>query len=247
MRVLLTGANGFIGGHMAEALLAESGHTLFGISRDETWPATLLTLYREAAVRLIAAELGRNSKSGSKPYPARREAGVDLPFRRLRQHRQIVQRTDAMLAGQSRRHPLALRCRSRQRPEAANPLREHRPDLRRSEETTRPFDETAEFRPASPYAASKAATDAMSYQYTRHPGLDIVRVRLFNQIGPRQSADYAIANFARHDRPDLKRESVESLLETGDLSARAGHHRQSARRGGRVPTADGKGKVRRSL
>src|SRR5262249_6457435 len=45
--------------------------------------------------------------------------------------------------------------------------------------------------------ASKAATDLVSYQSTCDPGLDIVRVRPFNHIGPRQSAGYAVAHFAQ--------------------------------------------------
>src|SRR5205823_2216843 len=57
-------------------------------------------------------------------------------------------------------------------------------------------DEEAPLRPASPYAASKAAADLASGQYARHPGLDIVIARPFNHIGPRQSPDYAIPRFA---------------------------------------------------
>jgi GDP-4-dehydro-6-deoxy-D-mannose reductase len=80
------------------------------------------------------------------------------------------------------------------------------------------FDESAVLRPASPYAASKAAADLLSYQYTRSPGLDVVRVRLFNQIGPRQPADYAVANFARQiAAAEAGRQPP--VIETGDLSA----------------------------
>ena len=58
-------------------------------------------------------------------------------------------------------------------------------------------DESAELRPVSPYAASKAAADLLSYQVTRHPGLDVIRVRPFNQVGPRQPPQYAAGHFAR--------------------------------------------------
>src|SRR5205823_7937752 len=81
-----------------------------------------------------------------------------------------------------------------------------------------PCDERTTLKPASPYAASKAAADLLSYQYTRHPGLDVVRVRLFNQIGPRQSADYATANWARQvAAAEAGRQPP--VIETGDLSS----------------------------
>jgi GDP-4-dehydro-6-deoxy-D-mannose reductase len=84
------------------------------------------------------------------------------------------------------------------------------PDEKCSERTT--------LKPATTYAASKAAADLLSYQYSRNPGLDIVRVRLFNQIGPRQSADYATANFARQiAAAELGQQPP--IIETGDLSA----------------------------
>jgi GDP-4-dehydro-6-deoxy-D-mannose reductase len=73
-------------------------------------------------------------------------------------------------------------------------------------------------KPATPYAVSKAAADLMSYQYTRNPGLDIVRIRLFNQIGPRQSPSYAAANFARQIAA-AEAGVQPPVIETGDLSA----------------------------
>src|SRR5437763_12310685 len=38
MRVLITGATGFVGGHLAEALLAEGRAEITGLSRDAAWP-----------------------------------------------------------------------------------------------------------------------------------------------------------------------------------------------------------------
>ncbi|HEY1186463.1 MAG TPA: GDP-mannose 4,6-dehydratase, partial [Gemmata sp.] len=80
-------------------------------------------------------------------------------------------------------------------------------------------DESTVLKPASPYATSKAAADLLSYQYARSPGLDIVRVRLFNQIGPRQSADFAVPNFARQiAAAEVGKQAPE--VNVGDLSAR---------------------------
>ena len=55
-------------------------------------------------------------------------------------------------------------------------------------------------RPVSPYAASKAAADLLSYQVTRDPGLDVIRVRPFNHIGPRQPSQYAVGHLRGNSR-----------------------------------------------
>src|SRR5262249_50087256 len=71
----------------------------------------------------------------------------------------------------------------------------------------------------SPYASSKAAADLASYQYTRSPGLDIVRARPFNHIGPRQAPQFAVAHFAKQIAA-IECGLQPPLLETGDLSTR---------------------------
>jgi GDP-4-dehydro-6-deoxy-D-mannose reductase len=59
-----------------------------------------------------------------------------------------------------------------------------------------PLDEKAPMAPANPYAASKAAADlALGEMALR--GLRLVRLRLFNQIGPGQTKDFVVAAFAR--------------------------------------------------
>jgi dTDP-glucose 4,6-dehydratase len=50
------------------------------------------------------------------------------------------------------------------------------------------LDETAELRPNSPYAASKAAADRLCYSYYRSHGMDVTMVRPFNIFGDRQKS-----------------------------------------------------------
>jgi dTDP-glucose 4,6-dehydratase len=50
------------------------------------------------------------------------------------------------------------------------------------------LDETAELRPNSPYAASKAAADRLCYSYFRSYGMDVSIVRPFNIFGERQKS-----------------------------------------------------------
>ncbi|HEY7330336.1 MAG TPA: GDP-mannose 4,6-dehydratase, partial [Gemmataceae bacterium] len=76
--------------------------------------------------------------------------------------------------------------------------------------------ENALLMPDTPYAASKAAADLVSYQYTRYPGLEIVRARPFNHIGPRQAPQFALSNFARQ-LVAIQHGRQEPILETGNL------------------------------
>jgi GDP-4-dehydro-6-deoxy-D-mannose reductase len=77
-------------------------------------------------------------------------------------------------------------------------------------------DEGCALRPANPYAASKAAADLASYQHFCHPGLPIIRVRPFNQIGPGQSTRYAVAAFSEQIAR-IKLGIISPIVETGRL------------------------------
>src|SRR5437879_5213885 len=58
-RILITGATGFVGGHLGEALAARGDVSLYGLSRGGTWPTALRHL--EGVVKLQAADLGERS------------------------------------------------------------------------------------------------------------------------------------------------------------------------------------------
>lgn len=58
-----------------------------------------------------------------------------------------------------------------------------------------PIDENVPLSPTSPYAVSKVAQDLLGYQYFLHQHLNIIRVRPFNHIGPRQSTDFVVPAF----------------------------------------------------
>jgi GDP-4-dehydro-6-deoxy-D-mannose reductase len=60
-----------------------------------------------------------------------------------------------------------------------------------------PVRETCAFRPISPYGASKAAADLLGHQWSRGYGLDVVRVRPFNHIGPGQRSVFVCPDFAQ--------------------------------------------------
>jgi GDP-4-dehydro-6-deoxy-D-mannose reductase len=74
-------------------------------------------------------------------------------------------------------------------------------------------------RPISPYGASKAAADIMSYQYYRAFGLPIVRIRAFNHTGPRQATGYVIPDFCSQISA-IEGDKGKGIIRVGDLSAK---------------------------
>jgi GDP-4-dehydro-6-deoxy-D-mannose reductase len=60
-----------------------------------------------------------------------------------------------------------------------------------------PLQETLALRPATPYAASKAAAEAILLAEARAFGLDVVVARAFNHIGPGQSDRFVVPALAR--------------------------------------------------
>lgn len=60
-----------------------------------------------------------------------------------------------------------------------------------------PVTEAQPLKPLNPYAVSKAAAEALCYQWSRLEAFEIVVARPFNHIGPGQSTHFAVANFAR--------------------------------------------------
>ncbi len=59
-----------------------------------------------------------------------------------------------------------------------------------------PIKENKEFRPSSPYAVSKVATDMLAYLYWQTYKMKVFRVRFFNITGPRKTGD-ACSDFAK--------------------------------------------------
>jgi GDP-4-dehydro-6-deoxy-D-mannose reductase len=214
MRILLTGATGFAGGHLAEALVAHGGGVeLFALSRRAEWPEDLRHL--AARVNLVACDLcdGR---------------AVDEVLRRA-QPEQIYHLAGYAHVGQSFGEPDAAWAGNLT---ATRSLYEGvarwggRPRILfvgsgsvygPSDTPEHAHNESCPLRPSSPYAASKAAADLVSYQFAHAPTLDVVRVRPFNHVGPRQSPQYVVAQFARQ-LAAIERGRQPPVVEVGNLS-----------------------------
>jgi UDP-glucose 4-epimerase len=187
-KVCVTGAAGFIGGHLAEALLAE-GHEVVGLddfSSGKRENAALLS--RHAKFSLIEGSI-------ADPRDVERAiAGSSLVFHLAAIPSVPVSmaepaRTNAVNVGgtvnvleTARRHGvsrvvLACSCAAY------------------GDGPEQPKHEALQPRPMSPYAAQKIACELYAQTYTRAYGLPCVALRFFNVYGPRQDpkSEYAAA------------------------------------------------------
>lgn len=83
-------------------------------------------------------------------------------------------------------------------------------------DAAQPIGESVPLRPLSAYGASKAAAEVVAAQWADGGGLDVVRVRPFNHIGPGQDPRFVSADFARQ-LVAVARGAAAARIEVGDL------------------------------
>ena len=82
-----------------------------------------------------------------------------------------------------------------------------------------PMDENTPMMPTNPYSVSKIAQDFLGYTYYTAYKLQIVRVRPFNHIGPKQSPHFVVSSFAKQIA-EIEKGKRESVLRVGNLEAK---------------------------
>jgi GDP-4-dehydro-6-deoxy-D-mannose reductase len=193
VRALVTGASGFVGGHLAEHLIAE-GDLVVGLSVSGHWPPALAHLGQ--SVRLERFNLVEQGETELVDVIRRKQpeviyhlAAQSNPQGSLADPRGTwvlnlggsLNLLEAVKAsGQSPRVVLVGSgvCYGNPAPEWI------------------PVAESCPLRPPNPYAASKAAVDMLGLQYHLAHGTDVVMTRPFNHAGPRQSPRYVLAALA---------------------------------------------------
>lgn len=212
MRALITGINGFVGGHLAERLLESGSWDVAGLGRQ----ARLALPALQENVAYITADLA----SLDQTIAAMDSARPDVIFHLAGQAnvpRSFAdpQATIEANVGAQLNLFLAL-LRRRDDPlvviASSNEIYGHvlPGDL--------PLTEQTPLHPVNPYAVSKAAQDLFAYQYHISHGIRAIRLRPFNHIGPRQTESFVVPAFAAQIAR-IEAERQEPVLRVGNLAA----------------------------
>jgi len=213
MRVLVTGATGFVGRHLA-SLCAERGAEVVGLSRrraSEGEPPDALARYRE--VDIVDAGATREAIASERPDRIFHLAGEASVADSWRSPQRVIH---ANLAGASS----LLEAVREEAPEARVLLACSGTEYGAVPPEELPVTEDRPLRPQDPYAVGKACIDLLGGFVADGHGLHVVRTRAFNHTGPGQSDIYAIPSFARQiaEAKVTGNDTVE--LVTGNLEVR---------------------------
>lgn len=210
MRAFITGISGFVGSHLAEFLLRatdwEIAGTVFGqadnishireelriypadLSRFEVVSFLLEDCQPDMILHLAAQPLP--SLSHYDPWPTL-ETNARIQLNVLEAVRRLELPARVLVVGSSEEYGLI-----------------HPDEL--------PVKETQPFRPMNPYGVSKITQDMLGLQYYLGYGLDVVRVRPFNHIGPRQRLGFVAPDFAKQIA-EAEAGRREPLIRVGNL------------------------------
>lgn len=208
-RVLVTGAGGFVGGHLVPSLEAD-GHEVVGTAIDDRGELRYLDVrYPERVDQLVAdvkPELVFHLAGQSSVSLSWKEPALTYEVNALGTH-------------------YLLESINRHVPEARVHIAASSDEYGKVDPSECPIDESAPLRPVSPYAVSRVTGEWIGRMYFESFALHVVVTRAFMHVGPGQPASFATADWARQialaeagrAEPVVRTGNLEGLREFGDV------------------------------
>lgn len=213
LKALITGISGFVGSHLAEYLLAntdwEVAGTVYGPYDNIADLCGTLELYPAELSRLDVMTF------------VLEQSQPDAIFHLAAQPLVSVSRRDPWGTIETNVHMQlnVLEGVARVKPECRVLTVASSEEYGLVSQQDLPIDEDTPLRPLSPYAVSKVAQDLLGLQYHLTHKLDVVRVRPFNHIGPRQRIGFVAPDFASQIA-QVELGLRPPVMEVGNLEAR---------------------------
>jgi GDP-4-dehydro-6-deoxy-D-mannose reductase len=208
MRALVTGASGFVGPYLIERLRA-AGYEVTAAGGPHDTHSDLLPIDLSDAQSLVAAFDIAN------PSVVFHLAAQSFVPRALQSPAETY---DANVMGTARMLQALRGWRDLTKNDARFVFVSSAEVYGAQDDTAYPIDETAPLCPANPYAASKAAAEAIVLGEVRSFGVDAIVTRAFNHIGPGQDERFVVPSFAAQLRAIADR--AEPVLMVGNLEAK---------------------------
>ena len=213
MRILVTGAEGFVGGHLLRALAADDDHELIGGCL--AGEAALKQVATPDRIRPIRLDLTSEESVLSAIRKYRPEWIFHLAAQSSvsRSFADPVGTWEVNATGTLR---LAEALRAEGGPGSRLLVISSAEVYGSVPSDAQPIPETAPLRPATPYGASKAAAELAALQAGESGSVQVVVARSFNHAGPGQDERFVFPSMARQ-LVRIRRGGVEPVLRVGNL------------------------------
>ena len=206
MTILVTGAAGFAGSHVVQAL-AGAGNVI-GWMRATPPPDDIAPLATWQQVDLLDREAVRAAIYRAKPDAVYHCAGApNVAY----SWRDTVSPLSNNVLGTHILLDALRRAGSRCRVVIPGSATVYAP-------STSPLTEESPVAPVNPYALSKLAQEQLGMISGREDGIEVIVTRSFNHTGPRQSAAFAAPNMARQIAL-IEAGAAEPMIKVGNLDA----------------------------
>ena len=214
MKAFITGISGFAGSHLTE-LLIEKGYEVFGTFFDKSTFSNLNGF--ENKIKVYQCDIRnydtlKNVIEGVKPDKIYHLAAISFVPTSLKDPKLTF---DTNLYGtlnlyqaviDLEMNPMILFVGSADEYGIVN-------------ENDLPIKEECPFNPVNPYSISKASADFLSFFYFKNYSLNIIRVRPFNHIGPRQSPEFVCSSLAKQI-VEVEKGLREPIIKVGNLETK---------------------------
>jgi GDP-4-dehydro-6-deoxy-D-mannose reductase len=209
---LVTGAGGFVGSHLVDALLQQPESEVWGTLKPDDSPQFQDNRIHNLPVELCDPEAVNDALNQVKPHRIYHLAGqAFVPA-------SWVDPWDTLSTNIRSQLNILQGCLQCGLTDTRNLVIGSQEEYGRLTPSELPATEASRFRPDNPYGVSKVAQDLLGQAYFLRHNLPVIRVQPFNHIGPRQNHRFVASDFARQI-VEIERGQRPPIMKVGNLDA----------------------------